>query len=78
MTKLILFAAIALAVQTAKPVPPKPEPQKPPTATTPAAAAAKPTPEPPPDQWPMWGGTPDRNMVSSMKGIPTTWDLKAK
>ena len=28
--------------------------------------------------WPMWGGTPDRNMVSSMKGLPTTWDIKAK
>src|SRR3954468_32017 len=28
--------------------------------------------------WPMWGGTPDRNMVSSMKGLPTTWDVKAK
>src|SRR5215208_6335032 len=28
--------------------------------------------------WPMWGGTPDRNMVSTMKGLPTTWDLKAK
>lgn len=27
--------------------------------------------------WPMWGGTPDRNMVSSMKGIPTTWDVKS-
>jgi outer membrane protein assembly factor BamB len=26
--------------------------------------------------WPMWGGTPDRNMVSSMKGLPTTWDVK--
>jgi outer membrane protein assembly factor BamB len=26
--------------------------------------------------WPMWGGTPDRNMVSSMKGIPTSWDIK--
>jgi outer membrane protein assembly factor BamB len=26
----------------------------------------------------MWGGTPDRNMVSSMKGLPTTWDLKTK
>ena len=78
MTKLILFAAIALAVQTAKPVPPKPELQKPPTATPPAAPAAGTTPEPPPDQWPMWGGTPDRNMVSSMKGLPTTWDLKSK
>src|SRR5579862_5309404 len=28
--------------------------------------------------WPMWGGTPDRNMVSSMKGIVTTWDVKTK
>lgn len=28
--------------------------------------------------WPMWGGTPDRNMISSMKGLPTTWDLKTK
>jgi outer membrane protein assembly factor BamB len=28
--------------------------------------------------WPMWGGTPDRNMVSSMKGIPTNWDIKTK
>lgn len=27
--------------------------------------------------WPMWGGTPDRNMVSPMKGLPTSWDLKA-
>ena len=26
--------------------------------------------------WPMWGGTPDRNMVSTMKGLPTTWDVK--
>jgi outer membrane protein assembly factor BamB len=23
----------------------------------------------------MWGGTPTRNMVSSMKGLPTTWDI---
>src|SRR4249920_734975 len=28
--------------------------------------------------WPMWGGTPDRNMVSTMKGLPTTWDVKTK
>ena len=28
--------------------------------------------------WPMWGGTPDRNMVSNMKGVPTTWDIKTK
>ena len=25
----------------------------------------------------MWGGTPDRNMVSNMKGIPATWDVKS-
>src|SRR5204863_986056 len=28
--------------------------------------------------WPMWGGTPDRNMVSSAKGLPTEWDIKTK
>ena len=28
--------------------------------------------------WPMWGGTADRNMLSSMKGLPTTWDVKTK
>jgi outer membrane protein assembly factor BamB len=28
--------------------------------------------------WPMWGGTPDRNMVSPMKGIPTSWDVASK
>jgi hypothetical protein len=28
--------------------------------------------------WPMWGGTPDRNMVSHMKGIATTWDVAKK
>jgi outer membrane protein assembly factor BamB len=28
--------------------------------------------------WPMWGGTPDRNMVSAMKGIPTSWDIQSK
>jgi outer membrane protein assembly factor BamB len=38
-----------------------------------AAAFSDPGPE-----WPMWGGTPDRNLVSSMKGLPTTWDLKSK
>ena len=26
--------------------------------------------------WPMWGGSPERNMVSHMKGLPTTWDIK--
>jgi outer membrane protein assembly factor BamB len=28
--------------------------------------------------WPMWGGSPDRNMVSEMKGLPTTWDVQSK
>jgi len=28
--------------------------------------------------WPMWGGTPDRNMVSGMKGLPSEWDVKTK
>jgi outer membrane protein assembly factor BamB len=28
--------------------------------------------------WPMWGGTPDRNMTSNMKGLPTTWDVASK
>ena len=27
---------------------------------------------------PMWGGTPDRNMVSNMKGLPIEWDVKTK
>ncbi len=29
-------------------------------------------------EWRMWGGTADRNMISAMKGVPTTWDLKTK
>jgi len=28
--------------------------------------------------WPMWGGTPDRNMVSAMRDLPTSWDLEKK
>ena len=26
--------------------------------------------------WPMWGGSPDRNMVSAATGMPSTWDVK--
>jgi len=26
--------------------------------------------------WTMWGGTPGRNMVSSMKNLPVAWDVK--
>ena len=28
--------------------------------------------------WPMWGGTADRNMVSNAKGLATDWDVKSK
>jgi len=41
----------------------------------PASIAAS---DPGTGDWPMWGGTPDRNMVSSMKGLPTEWDVKTK
>jgi outer membrane protein assembly factor BamB len=36
-------------------------------------ASGKPT-----GDWPMWGGTPDRNMVSPMAGLPVTWDVKTR
>jgi outer membrane protein assembly factor BamB len=26
--------------------------------------------------WPMWGGTAQRNMTSTMKGLPESWDVK--
>jgi outer membrane protein assembly factor BamB len=29
-------------------------------------------------EWPMWGGTPDRNMVSKMTGLPSDWDVSTK
>ena len=41
------------------------------------AGAARPS-DPGTGDWPMWGGTPDRNMVSNMKGLPTEWDVKTK
>src|SRR5262245_51249593 len=34
--------------------------------------------EPGTGDWPMWGGTADRNMVSTMKDPPTTWDVATK
>jgi outer membrane protein assembly factor BamB len=34
--------------------------------------------EPGSGDWPMWGGTPDRNMVSQAKGLPGEWDIKTK
>jgi len=27
--------------------------------------------------WPMWGGSPNRNMVSIAKGIPSDWDIES-
>ncbi len=34
--------------------------------------------DPGPAQWPMWGGTPDRNMVSNAKGLASDWDVKTR
>lgn len=28
--------------------------------------------------WPMWGGSPNRNMVSNAKGIPSTWNIETR
>ena len=43
-----------------------------------AASAPLSASDPGTGDWPMWGGTPDRNMVSNMKGLPTEWDVKTK
>src|SRR5438128_11317783 len=45
------------------------------TASLPARMVAS---DPGGGDWPMWGGTPDRNMISNMKGLPTSWDVKTK
>ena len=29
------------------------------------------------NDWPMWGGTPQRNMVSPLKNLPSTWDIQS-
>ena len=42
------------------------------------AAARLAASDPGTGDWPMWGGTPDRNMVSNAKGLPTDWDVKTK
>jgi outer membrane protein assembly factor BamB len=46
-------------------------------ASIPLALSAATAPDVPVD-WPMWGGRPERNMVSSMKGLPTSWDVKTR
>jgi outer membrane protein assembly factor BamB len=43
-----------------------------------ASAARLAASDPGKGDWPMWGGTPDRNMVSNMKGLPLEWDVKTK
>ncbi len=44
---------------------------EPPDGAGPAVPATK------TGDWPMWGGSPDRNMVSDETNIPATWDVKA-
>jgi len=41
-----------------------------------AMQAASSTPKKGVTDWHMWGGSPDRNMVSDATGLPTTWDVK--
>lgn len=43
-----------------------------------AAALALGASDPGTGDWPMWGGTPDRNMVSNMKNAPVSWDAQSK
>src|SRR5260221_6660 len=59
---LFFLSAIALAIAVIRLSP-----------ITPASAS-----DPGTGDWPMWGGTADRNMVSNMKGLPTTWDVTKK
>lgn len=40
-----------------------------------AQASAEPLAKAKKGDWPMWGGSPDRNMVSGEKGIPGMWDI---
>jgi outer membrane protein assembly factor BamB len=44
-------------------------------ASTPVSLTAG---DPGSGEWPMWGGTPDRNMISAMKNLPIDWDVKTK
>ena len=43
-----------------------------------AAAAGLWASDPGSGDWPMWGGTGDRNMVSGQKGLPASWDMQTK
>ena len=42
------------------------------------AAVAPEANDPKKGDWPMWGGTPSRNMVSTMTGMPGDWDVATK
>ncbi len=42
-----------------------------------AAHAQSPGGGPGVGDWPMWGGAPERNMVSEMTGLPMAWDVDA-
>ena len=42
-----------------------------PQASGPPASAGQPAA----GDWPMWGGRPDRNMVSDQRDLPTEWDV---
>lgn len=48
------------------------------TAAVPYLAPAVSASDPGSGDWPMWGGTADRNMISNMKGLPISWDIKTK
>ena len=39
---------------------------------------ALPASDPSNGDWPMWGGTPERNMVSTMRGLPASWDVEKR
>ena len=41
-------------------------------------AASRPAQLRPRGDWPMWGGTPDRNMVSIERNLPVKWDVSGK
>src|SRR5215469_3641587 len=66
-----LPAALLLAVACSRPVPTQADA----APAAPAAPAAK--PQAAGGDWPMFGGTPRRNMVDlTAKGLPATWSVK--
>ena len=55
---------------------PRRRPSSSPPPPPPSAATARPMAGA--TDWPMWGGTPSRNMVSAATGLPDKWDVKTK